>query len=153
MCGRPRWRKGWRALAKAGAVMCPAFETRRVWPLALMVSADRRPIMPTRLIAHDDKAGLSRLRIRWFRHHFHCTLAVVRPAGLTAFAGRSGGACRLMTIDAALGEHRPGDPGDLVGERHGGKPRRLLRQQPFQPGAVLRRQPAATAQDRGGADD
>jgi len=42
-------------------VMCPAFEVRRVWPLALMLSANLVPIIPTssRPVTF---GGLSRLR-------------------------------------------------------------------------------------------
>ncbi len=50
MCGRPPRCKGFfdAAIGNSGAVMCPASGCGAAWPRALMVSADRAPIIPTR---------------------------------------------------------------------------------------------------------
>jgi hypothetical protein len=73
---------------------------RQVWPLALMLCADRVPIVRTGLVAHDPEAGFPNRRLDRFasRHHhprnsivlLRCRLTPTLPSPLQAAAASSG---------------------------------------------------------------
>src|SRR5829696_3718241 len=109
---------------------------RQVWPLALMLCADRVQTNSRTLKRCVDPSGFSRSPERPYLHYASCPGQLVLPIYLLANLCRQQ-QFRLL-VSLALDHDGPGHPRNLVGERYGshlgrptihhsGEPRPLLR--------------------------